>query len=66
MVPAGSAPVSPVCFDVQSILFDDDVVESTESFLIGIMETSPPEVEINSGNSQVFIQDKDGMQKAII
>lgn len=47
------------CFILENIIYDDDVIESTESFLVSIQQTLPP-LTIESGSTEVFIEDNDG------
>ena len=48
------------CFILGNVISDDDVIENTESFLFSIQQTLPP-LTIESGSTEVFIEDNDGM-----
>lgn len=59
-IPSNATVGQYYCFNLQSIVFDDDIIEDTEYFIITIQETYPS-ITIESGITTVYIEDNDGM-----
>ena len=59
-IPSDASEGAVYCFNLQDIVFDDDVIEDTESFLVSIEQTIPP-LTVQTGSTEVFIKDDDGM-----
>ena len=62
-IPVGE---TEVCFDAQSIIIDDYVVEGTERFYVNILAVDPPEVTILPPQTEVLIEDKDSKHTCTI
>ena len=58
-IPSNAIVGQYYCFNLQSILFDDDIIEDTESFIVTIQETYPS-ITIEPGITTVYITDNDG------
>ena len=58
-IPSNAIVGQYYCFNLQSILFDDDIIEDTESFIVTIQETYPS-ITIEPGVTTVYITDNDG------
>ena len=59
-IPSDATEGQVFCFTLQEIVFDDEVIEDTEYFLVSIQQTVPP-LTVQSGSTMVFIEDSDGM-----